>query len=226
VDVQGDRLEITILGHARDGTAFALGHEALWGAPTDDQTWQELDGILKRRWPHPHGGTLKLDAVCVDGGDGGVMDIVGAFCRPRLARRILCVKGVSGFARVAIQRAKLKRGAPLFLVGVDSVKSLLFARLAKGRSIRFSHTLSPEWFEQLTSEVRKVRMVRGKPTVRFERKPGYAAEALDCMVYAIAAKAALNLSAASFSQREDELRMPVPPPSPRPSVIRSQWMER
>ena len=175
--------------------------------------------------PSPAGGELKIDAACIDAGDGGVYDTVLRFCQPRLSRRVLAIKGVPGFARPSIQRARLKKGAPLFLVGVDALKSMLFARLARGRSIRFSRSLPGEYFEQLCSEVRRVRMVRGKPTARFERKPGMAAEALDATTYALAARAALNLSAAAFSQREDELRSPVPP-QPRPSVIRSEWMSR
>jgi phage terminase large subunit GpA-like protein len=86
--------------------------------------------------------------------------------------------------------------------------------------------LSPEYFEQLTSEVRRVRMVRRRPTQRFERKPGMAAEALDAAVYGLAARQALNLSEASFAARLDELRNPTPPAPPRPSVIRSEWMSR
>jgi hypothetical protein len=35
----------------------------------------------------------------------------------------------------------------------------------------------------------------------------------------------LALSAAAFSKRQDELTMLVPP-KPRPTVIRSKWMDR
>jgi phage terminase large subunit GpA-like protein len=138
---------------------------------------------------------------------------------------VLAIKGAAGFARPAIQRSKVK-GKPLFVAGVDAIKSQLFARLAKGRSIRFSHNMPPEWFEQLASERRVVRMARGRPVARFERKPGMRAEALDCVVYGLAAKAALSLTAAAFDQRADDLRHAERPPSATPSVIRSHWMER
>jgi hypothetical protein len=49
------------------------------------------------------------------------------------------------------------------------------------------------------------------------------AEALDCLVLGLAAKAALQLGEAAFAQREGELRGM---PTPRPAVIRSKWMER
>jgi phage terminase large subunit GpA-like protein len=168
---------------------------------------------------------LKVDAAAIDAGDGGHYDSVMAFANARLSRRVLAVKGAAGFARPAIQLAKTKRGR-LFIVGVDAIKSQIMTRLARGRSIRFSHTLTPSYFEMLASERRVVRMARGRPVARFERKPGARAEALDALVYALAAKAALALNAAAFDQRADELSMPTPPPPPRPPAIRSAWMER
>jgi phage terminase large subunit GpA-like protein len=201
---------------------FVLVRQVIWGSPLDEDTWAEVDRLLPQRFRHPAGGALRIDAAAIDAGDGGVMDHVVAFTAPRLARKVFAIKGAPGFARPAIVRSKVK-GKPLFVAGVDSIKAQLFARLAKGRSVRFSHTLPPEWFEQLASERRIVRMARGRPVARFERKPGMRAEALDCVVYALAAKAALALSAAAFDQRADELRYEAPPPAAVPAVIRSKW---
>lgn len=225
VDVQGDRLEATVLGHGREGATFVIGHSVLWGAPDGPEVWSDLDDLLRSRWRHPAGGMLKIDAAVIDSG-GHHYDAVLAFCAARLGRRVLAGKGVAGFARPAIARAKLKRGRPLFLVAVDVLKSQLFARLARGGSIRFSNTLEASWFEQLTSERRVVRTVSGKPVARFERKPGMDAEALDCTVYALAAKAALTLSEAALAERADALAAPEKPTPTPPTVIRSKWMER
>lgn len=225
IDTQDDRLEISILGHTRGGDVLVLAHQTLWGSPLDDDSWAELDALLKQRWHHPLGGTLKIDAAVIDAGDGGHFDAVTAFCAARIGRRILAGKGAAGFARPAVQASKSKRGR-LFIIGVDGIKSTIVTRLARGRSIRFSHTLDASYFEQLASERRIVRMARGRPVVRFERKPGMRAESLDCMTYGLAAKAALSLSAAAFDQRKDALRAVTAPPPPPPTVIRSQWMER
>lgn len=78
VDVQGDRIETTFLGHGRDET-FALGHAVVWGSPHEDHTWAEVDDLLKTAWPHPKGGTLRLDAAIIDSGDGGTVDRVYGF---------------------------------------------------------------------------------------------------------------------------------------------------
>jgi phage terminase large subunit GpA-like protein len=223
-DVQDDRIECSILGRAKDGTLYVLAHVTLWGSPLDDDTLSALDDLLRQRWKHPHGGTLKVDAAVIDAGDGGHYDTVLKFSNARLSRRILAGKGAAGFARPMIQPAKTKKGR-LFIVGVDGIKSQIIARLARGRTVRFSHSLTEAYFEQLASERRIVRMAGGRPVARFERKPGARAEALDCLVYGLAAKAAITLNAAAFDQREDELRTPTPPKAPLP-VIRSQWMSR
>ena len=225
-DVQGDRVEATLVGHAKDGTAYILGHEIVFGSPHDDDLWSEVDALLRRRFPHPSGGSLKIDAAVIDsGGKAGVFDKVTAFCNARISRRIFASQGMAGFARASFTLTRTKKGSRrLAIIGVDVIKTQLFNRL-RGQSIRFSRSLSADWFEQLCSETRVVRVVGGRPRPRFERKSGMRAEALDATTYALAAKAALTLNAAAFSQRADELTMVTPPPA-RPTVIRSAWMDR
>jgi phage terminase large subunit GpA-like protein len=220
VDVQDDRLECTIIGWSRENVAFVLAHHVLWGSPDDDLTWRDLDQLLRTRWPHPLGGTLGVDAAIVDSGD--MPDRVYSFCFPRLSRRIWAGKGVGG-QRPAFQMSKSKvRGGRLFLVGVDTVKASLINRLARGRSVRFSDTLEPSFYEQLASERRVTRYTRGQPVRRFERKAGARAEALDAVVYAFAAFAGI---AKLWDARENELRQVASAPA-RQSVVRSKWLER
>ena len=227
VDCADDRLEAVIVGWSREGAAFVLGHEVIWGAIDEDLTWRQLDDILRMRWDHPLGNTLGIDACAVDGGDGGHLDSVLAFCRSRAAARVMCIKGAPGFGRPSIQasKSKMKGGGRLWIVGSDSLKARLFDQLRRGTTIRFSATLEPVFYEQLASERRVVHVVRGRPVARFERIKGMRAEALDAMVYALAAKSALLLTSAAFSQREDTLRL-LERAKPTPSVIRSKWMDR
>lgn len=222
VDVQDDRLEATVVGWSPT-EAFVLGHVVIWGSPDDDTTWAELDELGRTRWTHPLGGKLKVDAMAVDSGDGGWTEKVYNYAFPRLSRRVLAIKGVGG-NRPALQASPSKvRGGRLFIVGVDGLKTTIAARLARGRSIRFSDSLEPVWFEQLCSERRALRYVRGQPVRRFERIPGRAAEALDCLVYAFAAR---QMLAANWEQREADLRSAAPEtPTPARRVIRSKWME-
>ena len=218
VDVQDDRLETTFIGWSRDA-ALVLGHVVIWGSPGDDTTWLELDDLLRTAWPHPRGGTLRLDAAIIDSGDGGWTERVYAFCRPRFGRKVMAGKGVAG-TRPAAAMSQAK-GVKLFLIGVDGLKAQILTRLARGRTIRFSDTLETAWYEQLASERRVVRYVRGQPVRRFERKPGTRAEALDCVVYAFAAR---SLVTANLDRREEELAsVAAVPPALKP-VIRSAWL--
>ena len=222
VDVQDDRLECSFVGWTRDGVALVLAHLVLWGDVTDDGLWAELDETLKSRWPHPRGGQLRVDAAAVDAGDGQHFDRVLAFCGPRLNRRVVAIKGVAG-TRPAIKASEGKqRGGRLFLVGVDGVKGTILTRLARGRTIRFSDSLEPSYFEQLASEKRVVRYVRGAPVRRFERIPGRRAESLDSMVYAFAVR-----SLAPFDPDRREAELSLQEVSSKPAaVIRSAWMDK
>ena len=114
---------------------------------------------MRQRWAHPLGGQLKVDSAVIDAGDGGQYDAVMGICNARPSRRILAGKGVSGFARPAIQASKTKKGR-LFIIGVDGIKTQIISRLARGQTVRFSHTLEPTYYEQLASEKRIVRMSR------------------------------------------------------------------
>ena len=222
VDVQDDRLEVSLVGWTRDGAALVLAHLVLWGDVTDDGLWAELDETLKTRWTHPLGGQLRVDAAAVDAGDGEHYERVLAFCGPRLGRRVVAVKGVAG-TRDAIKASEGKaRGGRLFVVGVDGVKGGILTRLARGRTIRFSDSLEPSYFEQLASEKRVVRYVRGTPTRRFERIPGRRAESLDCLVYAFAVRSLAPLDPA---RREAELSLQEVGPKPA-AVIRSAWLDK
>jgi len=69
VDCQDDRLEATVVGWSKGGSAYVLAHETLWGGPGDAEGWRALDDLLRSTWRHPLGGSLKLDAMAIDGGD-------------------------------------------------------------------------------------------------------------------------------------------------------------
>ncbi|MFK4385819.1 phage terminase large subunit family protein [Bradyrhizobium sp. USDA 223] len=222
VDVQDDRLEYTVTGWTKDGACLVLGHSIIWGSPDDDLTWVELDELLRTEWRHPYGGKLKVDACAIDSGDGDWTDRVYAYCFPRATRRVMAIKGMSG-QRPAMQVSGGKvKGGRLWIVGVDTIKTTIFTRLQRAHGVRFSNTLEAIYFDQLASERRVVRYRRGAPVRSFERIPGKRAESLDCLVYAWAARQALQIP---LGQREDDLRKERPSP-PQPSVIRSSWMAR
>jgi phage terminase large subunit GpA-like protein len=224
-DVQDDRVEAVVTGWNHEGGCLVLAHETIWGQYDSDETWQALDELLKSRWKHPAGGRLKVDASCIDAGDGQHYPKVLAFCGPRAARRVMASKGASGWQRppIVASTGKVQRGARLWICGIDPLKATIFSRLQRGSAIRFSADVEGVFFEQLSSERMVVRYKRGQPTRQFVRVPGRRAEALDALVYAHAAFAALGR--VNFDARLAELSQPTPPAKP-PSVFPSAWMSR
>jgi len=205
VDVQHDRLEVTISGWSQDGAQWILGHHVIDGdtLKAGDGCWGDLDQFLARKFPHQLGGNIGIASACIDAGDGNTSKVVMDFCRPRARRRIMAIKGEDGFRRVLIERSRGKDKA-LWLVGSDTGKRSLFRRLESlkpsqpgdepfaGALVRFSSDLAPWWFEQLVSERLIAAKLRGMPVQRFERIPGRRAEALDCVVYSMAARQVLT----------------------------------
>jgi phage terminase large subunit GpA-like protein len=224
-DVQADRLEITYCGWTRTpGECFVLAHQVTFGPTSGEAVWRDLSDLLLQRFPHPHGGVLQIDAACVDAGDGGMFDTVMRFCAARASRRVFASKGVPGFARSAFKAsATLKnRSEKLYLLGVDGLKSLIFERLKRGKSIRFSNTLDASYFEGIASERLVTKFSRGRPIKMFEVIPGRRNEALDCLAMNHGARQGLALN---LDMREASLRL-EPQSTPAPRVTRSRWMEQ
>lgn len=219
VDVQDDRLEATTAGWDRDGTMFILDHAVIYGSPDDDHTWSELDALITARHAHPLGGTIGIDAVAVDSGDGDWTQKVYDFCRPRARRRVMSIKGMGG-SRPVIVATKNKDARGLFIVGVDVVKTTLMNRVSRNTMLRFSTSLEPVWFEQFLSERKVIRYVGQRPLAKWERLPGRAAEALDATVYAYAARQVIP---SNFDARAAELRQ-EPQIAAKPRVIQSAWL--
>lgn len=222
VDTQHDRLEVTLVGWDRHGVAYILGHRVIYGRWDDDETWQDLDALLKQRWQHPLGGELGIEAAAVDSSDGVTMDTVMQFTGPRARRRVMAIKGRPGSVPWMAQTAMGKRKAPLWLVGVDGIKTALFNRLRTGLHIRFSQELPLVWFEQLCGERMHIRYRKGSQIREFIPVKGRRNEALDCTVYALAAHNVLNIN---WERRESELRQ-EPQALARPRIIQSDWMAR
>jgi phage terminase large subunit GpA-like protein len=88
--------------------------------------------------------------------------------------------------------------------------------------VRFSDSLPPEFYEQMTAERLVSRYSRGRSIRAFERIRGLRAEALDSVTYALAVK---GLIGQPVEGREAELGSRAAP-KPVPMVARSAWMER
>jgi phage terminase large subunit GpA-like protein len=207
VDVQDNRLEVTLLGHGRDDETWVLSHDTLWGDPSTPQLWTALDSKLFAQYETESGRQLMIRSTCVDSG-GHYTNAVYAYCKRNAGRRVFAIKGVGGEGKAMVGRpSKNNVGkCPLFPVGVHTVKDTLFGRLKvtdQGPAyVHFSDTLPDEYFKQLTAEKIVTRYHKGFQRREFiKTRPRN--EALDCFVYALAAHAIIGVNVNALAARLD-----------------------
>jgi phage terminase large subunit GpA-like protein len=201
IDMQDDRGEITYLGHNEAGQLLVLDHDIVHGSYEHDEFWTDVDAITKQRWRHPLGGEIGIDAVAIDSSSGSHMSYVYEFVKPRLRRKIVAIKGDGG-RRPFILRSKTMKKDPLWIVGVDSIKDTILNRIQHGKIFRFSKDLPEVWYEQFTGEQSVIKMDRGRPVRKWLPVSGRRNEALDCVVYAMAAKELVTIN---WQERRDKL---------------------
>lgn len=194
-DVQNDRVELQLLGWGADEECWILEQHVIRGDPDKAELWREVDEYLLRRYTTEDGRVLSADAVAIDSG-GLSTQAVYQFVVSRKRRRVWAVKGMAGPGKLAWPKKASrtpKSRAMVFILGVDTIKSTLYGRLAKVSEpgpgyIHLPVSADEEFAKQLTSEKALTKYVRGRPTVVWEpRSKGIAQEAQDCWVYGYAA---------------------------------------
>jgi phage terminase large subunit GpA-like protein len=201
VDVQDNRLAVSVWGWGEGETGWMVWHQELMGDPTQTEVWAQLDQVLVTEWPTAAGKTLKVSQVAVDSG-GHCTHEVYRYVRDRVRQNVVAIKGSSRRNSPAVGKGNkvdvswqgrvLKRGVTLYQLGTDTIKTTLFGRLRHNETggagtLYFGMAADEEYFRQLTSERQALRYHRGFPIREWVKKAGDRNEALDCVVYAYAA---------------------------------------
>jgi phage terminase large subunit GpA-like protein len=195
-DTQDDRVELQLLGWGADEECWILEQEVKRGDPDSLAFWKgEVDPYLKQRFVTEDGRELAIEAAAIDSG-GQHTQRVYDFVKSLKRRRVWAIKGKAGPGVLAWPK-KVSRGgkgrANLFIVGVDTIKSILYGRLRlvnePGPSyIHFPASVDEEFCKQLTSEKAKTKFIKGRPSLVWEpRAEGIKQEAQDCWLYGYAA---------------------------------------
>lgn len=200
VDVQDDRLEITITAWGHEEECWIVSHEKIMGDPSRPELWKQLDELLFKPIPHEIVDPIYISAVSIDSGGHHTHEVY-QYARERMKRNVIAIKGQSQKNKPAIGKPTiidlnfkgrvLKKGAKVYPVGTDTIKSTIFSRLKHNEAgpgyIHFHDDLNTEYFTQLTSEKLATRYVKGFPVREWVKKAGARNEALDCLVYSYAA---------------------------------------
>lgn len=202
VDTQNDRLEATLIGWAEGERKAVLDHLVIPGDPikpegTPGSPWDALTEYRHRPLRNGAGVDLQIAMTGIDSG-GARTQAVYQYGRRWRNDRVIVTKGSSVPRRPVLGKPSkqdvknskgelLKSGIQLWIVGTDTAKDALYARLdadgeielAAERMVRFCAGLGTEWYEQLVAEVRTEHGAYEKVRQRNE--------ALDCVVGAMAA---------------------------------------
>ena len=236
VDVQDNRLAVSVWCWGREEEGWLIDHQEIYGDPSRPELWKQLDEVVLREWPHALGVKLRPDVVAIDSG-GHFTAETYQYARERGRQGVIAIKGQSQRDKPPIGKATkvdvnykgktLKRGALVHPVGSDTIKTTLFGRLKHNETgagyQHFHMKTTTEYFEQLTAEKQVLRYSRGGFPVReWVKKPSARNEALDCLVYAYAA---LNLMYQRFDRRtiwdQLERRLDKPVDKERKAQLRS-----
>ena len=199
VDVQGDRLEVQILGFGAFEEVWAVRYEVLPGDPAQRGVWDLLDGVLTESCRTDAGRELRVRVVCVDSG-GHHQHQVLTYCRNRGRRGVLPIKGIAGPRPVWPIRAsgpRATRGFSWWASTPPRTRSTAgcgsASRDRATSTFPIGGAFDETYFAQLTAETVQTRFKEGRPYRVWVLPPGKANEALDTAVYALAARHATRV---------------------------------
>lgn len=215
-DVQGDRLECQVLGHARGERIQVVDYRVFYGDTTRPEVWDELDEYLRGEWNRADGSTIRMKCSLID--SGFLPEVVLGFTRTRQNLGVYASRGSSVANKFPIGRpsypdvkrrgAQDKRGAERYDLGVSSLKHWVYEQLKADagtadvpvlpldRHVRFSEDLPAEYYRQLVAEVFDPR------NGWVERANYHRNEALD--TFCLARAAAMHHSIAIHRLREGD----------------------
>lgn len=130
VDVQDDRFEVEIVGWGVGKESWGIRYQKIYGDMLKEQVWEDLDAFLQTVWCKKDGTALRIISCCIDSG-GHHTDQVYRFTKERYERGVWAIKGKGGaevpYIRNPTTNNRVK--TPLFIIGVDAGKALLYQRL-------------------------------------------------------------------------------------------------
>lgn len=226
-DVQGDRIEVEIVGWGPRHESWSVGYYVLPGDTATTAPFDALEELISRTWPRADGGELPIRLTAID--SGFRTQHVYEWTRDRPAGRVIATKGrdtlqqLVGAPKVVDiastgKRVK-RRGARVWEVGVSLAKAELYAWLKREPPLHpgdpFPHGFChypeyPEsWFMGLTAEeLVPVRLRTG--AIRLEwHKLRERNEPLDCRVLARAAAYVVGVDRWTPEQWEEHGALPA-----------------
>lgn len=246
VDTQTDRIEVEVIGWGEADENWSLEYIVIHGNPQTNEPWNDLIEYLNKKYKRRDGMELQVLAMCID--SGYATQSVYQFAHKYSSRKVYAIKGGNGPRPIFPKKySQGKGGGRVYIVGVDTAKERIYELLnIKHPGPGFCHFPkdrdNPDYYKQLTSEKFVTKIVNGKKTRKWFLKPGLRNEALDCRVYAMAARYSLNAELKMIEKQrqnraakkakqqnqqpdpDDSVQPVPPPPTKKKRPVRSNWM--
>ena len=225
IDTQDDRLEFEVVGHGHFGETWGIRKGVIMGRPDADETWAQLDDVLRHRYCYADGLGARISLSFIDEG-GHFTQEVRQRAQQRAWLNLFCIKGLAGSDRPytappkkmsIVVNKKIVGYCWQYQLGVDAGKQLIMDNLhVQQPGPKYCHFPKRDdyghaYFKGLLSEhlVYKTDS-KGQPRRspwQWEKLPGHERnEALDCRNYALAAFKALPVELDALDRRLKELR--------------------
>ena len=239
IDTQDDRFEGRVWAFGAGEEKWLVHRFILHGDPASEELRRKVGLEIHRQFTRPDGLVMKVERWCWDSG-GHYTDEVYAESRKHGVTWVIPIRGANTYGKpiANMPRTRTKAGVYLTEVGTDNAKELIYSRLrlpidtARSQAgdmqpgaIHFpanDDICDESELKQLTAETKRLKIAGGQRVYRWEAN-GKRNEALDCLVYALAA---LRISQQRFGLNLDAIDPSNPDTQPndeRPRVQSSYW---
>ena len=245
IDTQDDRYEVRHWGIGAGEEKWLLRRAILTGDPASVELRRKVGLELNREFKRPDGTPMRVERACWDAG-GHYSDEVAEESKKHGVRWVIPIFGASTYGKpIANFPRRRKNKIYKTEVGTDNAKELIYGRLnivvpqpwvSTPGCIHFPliDWCDEDELKQITAERKKPVMVKGKREMRWD-SAGRRNEALDCLVYALAAlrisqtRFGFDLEAlerARLAAKQDEPIAKAPPPKPeKAEAVTSNWLQ-
>ncbi len=199
VDVQDDRFEVEVTGWGKGYESWGILYRKIPGDLEKEQTWEKLEKFLEMELYFENKNSLLIACTCIDTGGHFTAETYKFLKKmERKQKLIFGIKGMGGEGIPLVNKVSTNNieKVKIFLLGVDSGKEILMARLKTADEgpgychfpINSDRGYDETYIKGLSSEQRVIQLKDGRPVLKWKKKSsGIRNEPLDLRNYSTAA---------------------------------------